>query len=121
MDSLALPQVNLSMKYQMADGALKTAPAHQADLTRPGSDKSRSNPHTNTALQSKSSDKTYDHREVARKLKNDYAHGARDPGIRHLDTLHSLVKYLIKVDLNLDEMLRQTALSIYTQFSIKEG
>jgi len=62
----------------------------------------------------------FDHREVARKLKQDYAHGAREAGIRHLDALHSLIKYLMKADPNLDDMLQQTARSIYTQFNIKE-
>jgi len=62
----------------------------------------------------------YDYREVARKLKQDYTHGARDASIRQLDTLHSLIKYLMKTDPNLDEMLEQTARLVYTQFNIKE-
>lgn len=61
-----------------------------------------------------------DYREVARKLKQDYAHGARDASIRQLDSLHSLIKYLMKADPNLDEMLEQTARLVYTQFNIKE-
>lgn len=64
--------------------------------------------------------KEYSHREVARKLKQDYALGGRDPGIRHLDSLHSLVKYLVQTNPKLDEMLRETARLIYNQFSIKE-
>ena len=66
------------------------------------------------------SSRDFDHREVARKLKQDYTHGARDPSIRHLDALHSLVKYLMKADPNLEEMLQQTARAVYSQFSIKE-
>jgi hypothetical protein len=64
--------------------------------------------------------KGYDFREVAKKLKQDYAHGARDASIRQLDTVHSLIKYLMKADPNLDEMLEQTARLVYTQFNIKE-
>lgn len=64
--------------------------------------------------------KGFDHREVARKLKQDYANGARDPSMRHLGALHSLVKYLMQADPKLDEMLQQTAKLIYTQFNIKE-
>jgi len=64
--------------------------------------------------------KEFDHREVARKLRQDYTHGARDASIRQLDTLHSLIKYLMKANPNLDEMLEQTARLVYTQFNIKE-
>jgi hypothetical protein len=64
--------------------------------------------------------KGVDYRETSRKLKQDYAHGARDPSIRQLEALHSLIKYLVKADPNLDEMVEQTARMIYTQFNIKE-
>ena len=98
-------------------------PAPNGDMTKPHPDKTRPGPVTISTSQAKTSgasNKGFDHHEVARKLKGEYAHGARDPGIRHLDTLHTLVKYLMKADLNLDDMLRQTALSIYTQFNIRE-
>lgn len=64
--------------------------------------------------------KGFDYKEVSRKLKQDYAHGARDPSIRQLDSLHALIKFLMKADPNLSEMLEQTARLIYTQFNIKE-
>lgn len=64
--------------------------------------------------------KDFDHQEVGRKLKQDYAHGARDASIRQLDTLHALIKYLIKADPNPTEMVEHTARLVYTQFNIKE-
>jgi len=64
--------------------------------------------------------KDVDHNEVARKLKQDYNHGARDPTIRQLDSVQYLIKYLMKADPNLSEMLEQAARMVYTQFNIKE-
>jgi len=101
------------------------SPSGFREITNPRADESRTNAAATpvTPQPSRGSGdqpRDFDHREVARKLKQEYAHGARDSSIRHLDALHSLVKYLMKADPNLDEMLEQTARSIYTQFSIKE-
>ena len=63
---------------------------------------------------------TVDAREVSKKLKQDYAHGSKDPSIRGLDSINTLLKFLIKNDPNLEEMLDQTTRIIYTQFGIKE-
>jgi len=68
----------------------------------------------------KDSGKPFDHREVARKLKTDYAHGSKDSSIRALDSVNSLIKYLIQNDPNLDEMLEQATKLIFTQFNIRE-
>jgi hypothetical protein len=64
--------------------------------------------------------KAIDYREVSRKLKVDYAHGSKDSSIRALDSVNSLIKYLIQNDPNLDEMLEQATKLIFTQFNIRE-
>jgi hypothetical protein len=64
--------------------------------------------------------KAFDYKEVAKKLKTEYAHGSKDPSIRALDSVNSLIKYLIQNDPNLDEMLEQAAKLIFTQFNIRE-
>lgn len=61
-----------------------------------------------------------DHKEVARNLKQEYVRGSKDPSIRALDSLNSLVKFLMKNDPDLDEMLKVATRLMFTQFNIKE-
>lgn len=70
--------------------------------------------------ENKDPSKPFDHKEVARKLKTDYAHGSKDASIRALDSVNSLIKYLVQNDPNLDEMLEQATKLIFTQFNIRE-
>ncbi len=70
--------------------------------------------------ENKDPSKTFDYREVARKLKSEYAHGSKDASIRALDSVNSLIKYLIQNDPDLDEMLEQATKLIFTQFNIRE-
>jgi hypothetical protein len=58
--------------------------------------------------------------EVSRKLKQEYAHGSKDPSMRGLDSLNSLIKTLSRDSIDLDDMLEQTTRMIYSQFAIKE-
>jgi len=103
----------------------RISPPHLGPVASPRSDQVRAiearTPTTPPPRQSAGEQsKEFDHREVARKLRQDYTHGARDSSIRQLDTVHLLIKYLTKADPNLDEMLEQTARLVYTQFNIKE-
>ncbi len=58
--------------------------------------------------------------EVSRKLKQDYAHGSKDPSMRGLDSLTSLLRNLMKDSIDLDDVFDQTTRMIYSQFAIKE-
>jgi hypothetical protein len=72
------------------------------------------------ATQTKDMSKGVDHGEVARRLKQEYIHGQKDSSIRALDSVNTLVRYLMKERLDLDEMLEQATRLIFTQFNIKE-
>ena len=72
------------------------------------------------AIGAKDAEKGVDHKEVARKLKQDYVYGSKDPSIRALDSVNTLVKHLMRDNPNLDEMLEQASKVIFTQFNIKE-
>jgi len=64
--------------------------------------------------------KGVDHGDVARKIKQEYAYGRKEAGMRGLDSIHGLIKQLMEDDPDLNEVLRTTAKTIYSQFNIKE-
>ena len=64
--------------------------------------------------------KEFDHAEAARKIKQEYTHGRKEPGARGLDCLHGLIKALMQGEPNLNEFLKTVAKAIYTQFNIKD-
>jgi len=64
--------------------------------------------------------KEFDHAEAARRIKQEYTHGRKEPGARGLDCLHGLIKDLMHVEPNLNEFLKNAAKAIYTQFNIKD-
>ena len=58
--------------------------------------------------------------DVARRIKQEYAHGRKEPGMRGLDSIHGLIKQLMEEEPDINEVLKSTARSIYSQFNIKE-
>jgi hypothetical protein len=77
-------------------------------------------PASSTPATSTGAKATINTTEVSRKLKQDYAHGSKDPSMRGLDSLTLLIRNLSKDSIDLDDMLEQTARMIYSQFAIKE-
>ena len=120
-----VPSMSPQKQRMIGGDAIGLPPAHPGRFLDPQSDQprvfeGRTQPPPPPGPDVIDQSKEFDYREVAKKLKQDYVHGTRDASIRHLDALHSLIKYLMKADPNLDEMLDQTARLVYTQFSIKE-
>lgn len=62
----------------------------------------------------------FNHMDVARTLKADYVAGAKDSSTRALDSLHTLVRTMSRPDVGIDELTKQTARLIFTQFNLRE-
>jgi hypothetical protein len=60
------------------------------------------------------------HDEAAKRLKQAYTQGRKESGTRGLDSLHGLIKQLMEEEPDINEVLKSTAKSIYSQFNIKE-
>ena len=60
------------------------------------------------------------HTDAARKIKQEYAHGRKESGMRGLDSIHGLIKQLMEEEPDINEVLKSTARTIYSQFNIKE-
>ena len=60
------------------------------------------------------------HGDVARKIKQEYAHARKESGMRGLDSIHGLIKQLMEEEPDINEVLKSTAKTIYSQFNIKE-
>ncbi len=60
------------------------------------------------------------HGDVARKIKQEYTHARKEPGMRGLDSIHGLIKQLMEEKSSIDEIMKSAARTIYSQFNIKE-
>ena len=58
--------------------------------------------------------------DVARKIKQEYTRARKESGMRGLDSIHGLIKQLMEEQPDIDEVLKSTAKTIYSQFNIKE-
>lgn len=65
--------------------------------------------------------KDFEHAEAARKIKQEYTHGRKEPGARGLDCIHGLIKDMMQGEPNLIQLLKDAAKAIYTQFNIKDS
>ncbi len=64
--------------------------------------------------------KTVTSGEVARKIKQDYTHGRREPGMRGLDSIHGMLKQLMEGEQDINQLVQSIVKSIYTEFNLKE-
>jgi len=60
------------------------------------------------------------HGDVARKIKQEYAHARKESGMRGLDSIHGLIKQLMEGEPDISEVMKSTTRTIYSQFSIRE-
>lgn len=60
------------------------------------------------------------HGDVARKTKQEYAHARKESAMRGLDSIHGLIKQMMEEQPDINDVLKSTAKTIYSQFNIKE-